>query len=126
MIPALPMIISIVNAKTRPMTPTMIPTVRMCLTSTMPVLKAIALGGVLTGNIIASDADNVTPKISVNMPPNGSRTLPIPVPTATITGIIRAAVAVLEMMFEKNQQIKPAPMITTIGDHCPNGIAPTK
>ena len=120
------MIISNVNAKTRPITPTMIPTVRMCLTSTIPVLKAIALGGVLTGNIIASDADNVTPKISVKMPPNGSSTLPIPVPTATITGIIRAAVAVLEMMFEKNQQIKPAPMITTIGDHCPNGIAPTK
>ena len=118
--------ISNANAKTRPTTPTMTPTVRMCLTSTMPVLKAIALGGVLTGNIIARDADNVTPKISVKIPPNGSRTLPIPVPTATIIGIMRAAVAVLEMMFEKNQHTRPAPMITTIGDHCPNGIAPTK
>ena len=47
----------------------MIPTVRMSLTSTMPELKAIALGGVLTGKIIARDADNVTPKISVKIPP---------------------------------------------------------
>ena len=92
----------------------------------MPVEDAMALGGVEIGSVIASDAAMAVPKSSVLSPPTARRVSPMPEPTAQRIGMSRAAVAELEMKLESSQQMVPAEMSTTRGDHEPNGMEWTR
>ena len=61
----------------------------------------MALGGVEIGRHIAAEAERAIPIRIVDVPPTGSRLAPIPLQTTARIGTSRAAVAVLEMKFER-------------------------
>lgn len=86
-----------------PITPIMIPTVVICLVVIIPVEWARALGGVLTGRHIASEAAIATPMIIAGTPPRASNEgMPfIAVPTTMRIGTTRFAEAEFEMKFER-------------------------
>ena len=95
--------ISIAYPRTKPTTPTIIPTVAICLVVIIPVEAARALGGVLTGRHIARDAEIAIPTIIAGTPPIDSNAgLPdIALPTTTRIGTTRFAAAELEMKLER-------------------------
>ncbi len=91
--------ISIRYAMTNPTTPTIIPTIAICLVLMIPVECASAFGGVEIGRHIASEADIATPTRRVLRPPiamnpsaavGSSRSA---VPTTARIGTIRFAAA---------------------------------
>ena len=92
----------------------------------MPVEEAMAFGGVEMGSVIASEAAIAVPKRRQRSPPISRSLSPIPTPTAQRIGMRRAAVAELEMKLERVQQMIPAMMSTTNGDHEPNGMEVTR
>ena len=67
---------------------------------TKPVEWAMALGGVLMGRAIATDAATAMPISTVGVPPMPSRAEPIPRHTTARIGTNKAAVAVFEMKLE--------------------------
>lgn len=94
-----PSIISIVYPSISPTIPMIIPTFSMSFCCIMPVACANALGGVLMGNIIASDEPIATPISNVSTPPNADRFSRMLLPAMARIGTSSAAVAVCEMKF---------------------------
>ena len=82
------------------MMPTRIPERIISFWLIIPVESAIALGGVLIGNIIALDAAMAMPISSVDSPPIAESEPPMPLPTMATIGTIKAAVAVLEIKLD--------------------------
>ena len=73
----------------------------MCFCCISPVENAMAFGGVEIGSDIALDAAMAIPMSTVDVPPMILSLSPIPSHTTVRIGIIRAAVAVLLMKFER-------------------------
>ena len=82
-----------------PIIPMIIPTFSISFCWIIPVACAKALGGVLIGNIIASDDPIATPINKVSTPPNDDRFSRILIPAIARIGTSKAAVAVWEIKF---------------------------
>ena len=85
---------------TIPMIPMMIPTFSISFCFTRPVECAMALGGVLIGRHIDTDAVMAMAMSMVVTPPMLSSLSPIPLHTTANTGTRSAVVAVLLMKFD--------------------------
>ena len=108
-----------------PMMPMVRPDLAMSEVEMIPVDEAMALGGVEIGKVMANEAAIAVTKRRARIPPTATRVSPIPIPTAQRIGIMRAAVAELEIKLLRVQQTRPAAMRTTIGDQLPNGMEVT-
>lgn len=92
------------------------PTLAMSLLSIKPVEYASEFGGVETGKIIPSDAENATTTSNPCNPPMAAK-LGIDTPMAAAMGINRFAVAVLDMKFAINQHTMESATTTANGDN---------
>lgn len=73
------------------------------------------MGGVDTGRIIPSEAENATTTSKPCKPPTASKLL-IEVPMAAAIGINKLAVAVLDIKFAMSQQTKESDTMMAKGD----------
>ena len=92
----------------KPTAPMIIPTFAISFVSTRPVEEAMAFGGVEIGKSIAMDAQTAMKEIIAWVPPRATKEAllaaagsAIPSATTIRIGISRAAVAELEMKFER-------------------------
>ena len=83
----------------------MIPTLNISLCFTKPVECAIALGGVLIGRHIETEAVIAIAMSMVLTPPMVSSLSPIPLHTTANTGTNSAVVAVLLMKFDSMEEM---------------------